>query len=212
MQTKINDHIYNVKIIRKLSTRNTYIRIKEDLTIYVTTNMFTTNREVVALIEKNSASLMKMIIKMEKKLKKQDEFYYLGKKYDIVYTNDYKVILGDEKVFIPRGVSINKWYMKMACEIFKKRLDYWYSRFTKIIPYPNITIRKMTTRWGVCNTRLKRVTLNLELIKKEIDCLDYVIVHELSHFIHANHSKEFWNVVLENYPNYKKIRKKMKEE
>ena len=69
----------------------------------------------------------------------------------------------------------------------------------------------MTTRWGVCNTKEKTITLNLELMKRDLKYLDYVIVHELSHLIHANHSKSFWEVVEENEPNYKKIRKEMKE-
>ena len=69
----------------------------------------------------------------------------------------------------------------------------------------------MKTRWGVCNTRNKRVTLNLELIKKPLFCLDYVIVHELSHLIHPNHSKDFWLLVEDNCKNYKQIRKLMKE-
>ena len=69
----------------------------------------------------------------------------------------------------------------------------------------------MTTRWGVCNTRSKTVTLNLELIKRDTKYLDYVIVHELSHLIHANHSSDFWDLVEENMPDYKKYRKEMKE-
>ena len=54
------------------------------------------------------------------------------------------------------------------------------------------------------------VTLNYHLIKYDICCLDYVIVHELSHFIHPNHSKEFWTQVAKYYPNYKKVRKYLK--
>ena len=69
----------------------------------------------------------------------------------------------------------------------------------------------MTTRWGVCNIKLKTVTLNLELIKRDSKYLDYVIVHELSHLIHPNHSREFWNLVEENIGDYKKYRKEMKE-
>ena len=69
----------------------------------------------------------------------------------------------------------------------------------------------MTSRWGVCNVKSKTVTLNLELIKYDLKYLDYVIVHELSHLIYANHSKDFWNVVSKYVPNYKKIRKEMKD-
>ena len=69
----------------------------------------------------------------------------------------------------------------------------------------------MTTRWGVCNTRDKRVTLNLELMKKPIYCLDYVIMHELSHLIHANHSSDFWALVEENCSYFKQAKKILKE-
>ena len=69
----------------------------------------------------------------------------------------------------------------------------------------------MKTRWGVCNTKNNNVTLNYELYKYDIGCLDYVIVHELSHFIEANHSKKFWMVVEKYYPNYKEMRKKLRE-
>ena len=69
----------------------------------------------------------------------------------------------------------------------------------------------MTTRWGVCNRKTNTVTLNLELYKYEDKALDYVIVHELSHFIHFNHSKEFWSVVEKYFPDYKKVRQYLKD-
>ena len=75
----------------------------------------------------------------------------------------------------------------------------------------NIMIRKMTSRWGVCNIKNHNVTLNYHLCKYDICCLDYVIVHELSHFIHPNHSREFWNLVGKYYPKYKECRKMLKE-
>jgi len=68
----------------------------------------------------------------------------------------------------------------------------------------------MTSKWGVCNITKKIVTLNLELIKLDIKYLDYVIVHELSHLIYPNHSKDFWNLVYKYCPNYKLYRKEMK--
>ena len=69
----------------------------------------------------------------------------------------------------------------------------------------------MTSRLGVCNIKNKNITLNLELSKYNIEALDYVIVHELSHLIHPNHSKEFWILVSKYYPNYKQIRKYLKD-
>ena len=68
----------------------------------------------------------------------------------------------------------------------------------------------MRTRWGVCNTAKMTVTLNTELLKKDIELLDYVIVHELCHFFEENHSKNFWKLVGPAYPNYKEARKKLR--
>ena len=94
--------------------------------------------------------------------------------------------------------------------IFKEHLEYWYNVFEEYIPSPNLKIRKMKSRWGVCNTKNKNVTLNYELYRWDIKCLDYVIVHELSHFIHPNHSSSFWKLVSKYCPNYKEIRKEMR--
>jgi predicted metal-dependent hydrolase len=99
----------------------------------------------------------------------------------------------------------------MALELFNDHLMKYYYAFEESIPFPSLKIRKMTSRWGVCNTKTFVITLNFNLIYYELDCLDYVIVHELSRFIHFDHSKAFWSVVGKYYPNYKEVRKEMRE-
>ena len=212
MEICLNDEKYNVIIAKKVSTKNIYIRVKENLDIYVTCNTFTSDREIINLINNNEKSIMKMIERRKRKLKKEESFYYLGKKYDLVYLNNGGIIFGEEKVFVDYDFNLDKWYLKMANEIFKKELDRMYNGFIYDIPYPMLTIRKMKTRWGVCNTKTNRVTLNLELIKKDIIYLDYVIVHELSHLLYPNHSKSFWKCVENNFKDYKKIRKELKQD
>lgn len=210
MNIKINNKEIEVVITRKLGNKNTYLRVKKDLKLYVTTSSLVSDRKIKGIIEENIDSILKMYEKQEDKVENEKEFYFLGKKYDRIMTIGSDIALGDNKVFIGRNADIDKWYKKKAEKLFLERLNYWYNEFCFKIPYPTLTIRKMTTRWGVCNSKLNRVTLNLELIKKEPECLDYVIVHELSHFIEMNHSNRFWKVVEKNYPNYKIIRKKMK--
>ena len=211
MQIDMDGKEYEVVITKKIGNRNTYLRVKDDLKIYVTTNTFTSNREIEKIILKNQDSIIKMIEKQEKKCENKKGFLYLGRKYDIIYTSTPGIVLGHEKVFISRDFDLDKWYKKEASKLYKEHLDDCYNRFSRKIPYPTLTLRKMTTRWGVCNTRDKRVTLNLELMKKPIECLDYVIMHELSHLIYANHSKDFWSLVEENCKNYKKVKKILKE-
>lgn len=210
MHINIDNKQIEVIITKKKGNKNTYLRVKEDLKLYVTTSFFMTERKIKEIINENIDSIIKMYDKQNFKQELKKDFYYLGKKYDIVRTNGKDISFGDEKIFIPSNLDIDKWLKKEASKLFKERLDYWYSNFDRKIPYPSLTIRKMTSRWGVCNSKLVRVTLNLDLIKKDIECLDYVIVHELSHFIEMNHSNRFWQVVGSNYPNYKEIRRIMK--
>ena len=210
MYININDEKVEVIISKKVGNKNTYLRIKEDLKLYVTTSFFMTDKKVKEIINENMDSIIRMYEKQEYKQNQKKNFYFLGKEYDVVRTNNKDIIFGEEKLFIPSNLDIDKWLKKEASKLFQERLDYWYNNFDRKIPYPSLTIRKMTSRWGVCNSKLVRVTLNLELIKKDISCLDYVIVHELAHFIEMNHSSRFWNVVEANYPNYKKVRRIMK--
>ena len=212
MKINLNGEDYNIIIEKKISTKNIYIRVKEDLNIYVTCNTFTSNREIMKLINDNIKSITKMIDKRKKKLEKEKSFYYLGKKYDLVYLNNNGIEFGENKVFVDDTFNLNKWYLKEAEKIFKNELDKMYNAFIYDIPYPSLTIRKMKTRWGVCNTKTHRVTLNLELIKKDTIYLDYVIVHELSHLLYPNHSKDFWKCVENNFKDYKKIRKELKKD
>lgn len=211
MQIYLDGVLFNVEIIKKKQTKNTYLRIKENNTIYITTNIRTKDKAIIKIIEENKKSILKMQEKYQKKSQNNNYFWFLGKKYDVVLTNDPDVKFGDNKVFIGKDIDIDKWYKKQALPIFKEHFDICYNKFSRNIIYPSLNIRKMKSRWGVCNIRLKKVTLNLELIKKDLKYLDYVIMHELSHLIEANHSPNFWKVVEENVPEYKNIRKQMKD-
>ena len=69
----------------------------------------------------------------------------------------------------------------------------------------------MKSRWGVYNKVNHSVTLNSKLIEYPVEILDYVIIHELSHVQHFNHSKDFWALVSKYCPEYKIRRKELKE-
>ena len=211
MRLIVDNKKYDVVIEKKLGNRNTYIRVKKDLTVYVTTNKFTSDKAIEKLIEENYEKIVKMIDAQCKKKDNNDGFYYLGKRYDVVYVEYCDISFGTDKVFLSKNFDIYKWYKKQAQVIFLERFNIVYNNFSKKIPYPELKIRKMTSRWGVCNTRLKTITLNLELIKRDIKYLDYVIVHELSHLVHGDHSSRFWDLVGVNYESYKEIRKEMRD-
>ena len=68
--------------LRKKTTKNTYIRIKDKNTIYITTNIRTSDREIFKLIEENKSSIKRMLNKNNKKINNNKDFWFLGKKYD----------------------------------------------------------------------------------------------------------------------------------
>ena len=80
-------------------------------------------------------------------------------------------------------------------------LAYWADHMG--LEVPTFTIRRMTSRWGTCNTRAKRITLNLELARREPELLEYVIVHELAHLIELGHNKRFYAVMDRTLPDWK---------
>ena len=211
MQLSYKNKDYNIIIEKKRSNRNTYIRVKKDLQIYVTTNYFTPLRSIEKLIEDNYKRIGEMIEFQETKNRNNNGFFYLGKQYIIVYCDNKKIEFINDKVYVPHDLDINEWYKKQAKSLFLEHFEENYEKFTRKIPHPTMRIRKMTTRWGVCNTKTHVITLNLELIKRDTKYLDYVIFHEMSHLIHGDHSRAFWNLVEENMPDYKKYRDEMKE-
>jgi predicted metal-dependent hydrolase len=68
---------------------------------------------------------------------------------------------------------------------------------------PDVTIRRMTSRWGTCNTQTKRITLNLELAQRDGALLEYVIVHELAHLIERGHNARFYAVMDAYMPDWR---------
>src|SRR5574344_355246 len=211
MKYEVNGSLYDVIITRK-NNKNTYIKIKDDLTIQVTTNYFTSTNEINKLLNNNYSFLSKTITKKCKHLDKKDKFYLFGKNYDIIIDDKIKSIyLEGNKLYVTRDKVLNKWLEKQTRELYQEHIDNIYHQFEEKIPYPKLKIRNMKTRWGVCNKRDNSVTLNSRLIEFSLDKLDYVIVHELSHFVHFNHSKAFWETVSKYCKNYKQIRKDMKE-
>lgn len=210
MEIELLGQKYPVQIVRKYN-KYTYLKVKPDFTILVTTNFFTSKKEINKMLLKHQDFLIKSIQKRKRELEKSENFYFLGKKYDItIFPQAKDIEFDDVKIYTPSLAKLEKWYKSQMINLFNNRLDYNYQLFKEKIPFPKLRIRKMKTRWGVCNGTKKIITLNSELMKFELEVIDYVIIHELAHFLHPNHSHKFWEVVGKYCPNYKKIRKNLR--
>lgn len=211
MKYDINGHVYDVQIVKK-NNKNSYIRVKDDLTILVTTGYFTTKNDVKRMLDNNINSIQKMLNRQVKNKEKNESFFYLGRPYDIIEVSIMDDIEFDQNnIYVPNRKEFEKWHKEQLQKIFNERLDYNYKLFAEVNKCPDLKIRTMKTRWGVYNRIKHTITLNSHLLEYDIDKIDYVIIHELSHVVHFDHSKNFWHLVEKYCPKYKEMRKALKE-
>jgi len=209
MKFKLNDYIIEYEIIRK-DNKNLYFRIDENCKLIVTTPRFITDEEVKNLIAKNSSAILKMYEDALERSERNQLFWYLGKGYKVIFDNRVtEVTFEDDTIICHDEKSLNEFYINECERIFNEEIDICKKCFSEL-PEFSLKLRKMRTRWGVCNTRNKTITLNTELLKKEIPLIDYVIIHEMTHFFEPNHGKHFWELVGMAIPDYKEKRKKLK--
>ena len=104
--------------------------------------------------------------------------------------------------------ELTKRYIAAAKDYFPKRAAY-FRQFTGGI-YQRITIRDQKTRWGSCSAR-GTLSFNWRLMLAPPSVLDYVVVHELCHLTHMDHSAAFWQAVEAAYPDYRTARQWLKD-
>lgn len=197
-------------VIETKNNKNLYMRFKEDNKLHVSANKFVTQKQIIKIINENKKSILNMYNKNLEKLNNEQFFNYLGEQYTIVFDEVKNVTFDNDLVITKDLKMLDKYYSNQCIKIFNERINKCLLMFDNI-PEFKLKIRKMTTRWGVNNSTDNIITLNSELLKREISLIDYVIIHELCHFYQHNHSKLFWLEVEKRYPYYKLARKKLRE-
>lgn len=209
MKFKINDYIINC-IIKRKDNKNLYFRFDENCNLIITAPKFISDNEIKDLITKNSKAILKMYEESLERHARNELFWYLGKSYEVTFDNRVNTIeFDDNTITCHDEEALDKFYSEECEKVFNKEASICEKCFNNLPEY-TIKIRKMHTRWGVCNTKKKTITLNSELLKKDVSLIDYVIVHEMAHFYEGNHGKHFWSIVESVIPDYKEKRKKLK--
>ena len=104
--------------------------------------------------------------------------------------------------------AINKCLKDEAIEVLPSRLNYLADKYG--YNYADVKIKKMHSRWGSCSN-LKVIALSYYLVQLPQELIDYVLLHELVHTKHMNHSLKFWNYLEADLPDVKLIRKQLKK-
>ena len=155
-----------------------------------------------------------------------DTVYLIGEQYNIKLikdtknnieiTNKYIEIHIKEKYIENKKYIKNvyeKWIKQYALDILEKQVLTYQEILKKYnIKIPKVEIRKMKSRWGSCIPSYNKVIFNLNLIKTPMYCIEYVVLHELAHFKHQDHSKNFYNFINIFMPDWKERRKILNQE
>ncbi len=181
----------SVKLINKKRNRNIYLRVKSVNLIEISANIFFTISDAKKLIDNKRNWIEDRLKFLKENSLKEDQYLFLGDKRHLNFTMK----------------KLDEFYRVKSKEIIPPLVDL-YSKKMNLYP-TSIKFRKNKNTWGSCNYR-NGLNFNILLIKYPIKIVEYVVIHELAHIKHKNHSKEFWNLV-ENYcPDYKKIMKLFK--
>ncbi len=170
-------------------------------------------RTKLGWIQKQKEKFEKQPRQSEREYVSGETLYVLGQQYFLRVEYSYKgnslVLSGNEAILTVRKAStasqrkafVNEWYRALLKEKIEVYLPKWES-ITGLY-CDSWQTKYMTTRWGTCNANTRKIWLNLQLAKKPIECLEYVILHELAHLKIRNHSKDFVAIMDQYMPYWK---------
>jgi len=154
-----------------------------------------------------------------------ETFKYLGKQYCLILeltTSMERVVLTERyiKLFVKNRDKkttkvrlIDEWYRNKAKQVFLESLDRMHKMFeNETMLKPILEFKIMKKRWGSCLRAKKAILLNFELIKAPSYCIDYVMLHELIHFIHKNHDAKFYELLTVLMPDWKRRKEILDQE
>lgn len=223
---------FYIKNYKNAKTMKIYF--KEDC-LTVTKSPYIPKREVDKLIRINEKKIYEEYKKIveQKRLKRGrwetgEKILYNGEEYIIDVTYHEKDIIRvrieqNEKIFkilLPKQIqkdeeipyiqkAVRKLFKENTESIISQKLPYWSKKTN--IDYNSVKVRDAKTKYGSCVPKTKALHFTSRLVMLKDEAIDAVIVHELCHIVHPNHSKEFYALVEKYIPNYKEIDKYLKE-
>ncbi|MFA9464182.1 MAG: M48 family metallopeptidase [Velocimicrobium sp.] len=214
-----------IEVIRKVNLKNLYIRvIPPEGNVTVSTPANLKDEDIKLFVLKKLPEIIgvrERMLAQERQSKREyvsgESHYLWGKPYRLQVVNagaKYQIVKTPTKIILtaPEGA---------ATESKEKAFIEWYRQELKRVLQPIIQrcekkvgvhveefrIKNMKTKWGTCNIEQNRIWINLQLAKKPMECLEYVVIHELVHLLEKNHTHKFQSLVEGFCPTWKEAKK-----
>jgi predicted metal-dependent hydrolase len=231
-QIEFGGHVIPFVLERKM-VKNVNLHIKPDMTVMVSANDKVPLEFIMSFVKQKAAWILKNIrffedvqteVQSEKEYVSGESFKYLGKQYRLRVeesgTEDVKhdrgfiyLYVKDKQDHKRKKKLFEQWLRNRAEIIFNESLEKMYTLIQKYnVKKPKLMIRTMKARWGSCLRDSHAVLLNFELIKAPKYCIDYVVLHELIHFLYKNHDQRFYGFLSALMPDWKQRKAILDEE
>ena len=224
--------------IKRSRRRTVALYVHPDKSVEIRMPLLFSVDEIEPFLIKHSRWLFNRLDLPEKKPVEPKKFvsgelhYFLGKQYplEVVASDKNSVVFDNEKIVIRQRVDkstsqqvggslsrqdlveklLDRWYLEQAKRVFREISIPLVESMKKYNVAPkSFAIKKMKTRWGSCSSK-GNINLNLHLIKLPEQCIKEVILHELCHLVHFNHSKDFYALMTAEMPDWKVWKKEIK--
>lgn len=218
IQSDIKEISFNdlqIKHICKPKLKNSYIAVNKRGEITLKTSKVSEGY-ITELLTQKEFWIRKQLLHVEKNppllINLEDEVMLFGDVYsiDVDEAKELREYLDRLKISSQKNIlkCYDDFYRSYAVEYLIPRIEYFSSLMG--LSYSEIKFRKMKSRWGSCSSK-GVITLNTQLIKIDKELIDYIVVHELAHLRHMNHSKQFHDLVAQYMPDAKHLNKKLKD-
>jgi len=218
-------YVYSVRF---LSTRKktVSIHVHPDASVEVKAPTETSAQKIVEVITKRARWVVRHVEQMRehqslilpREYISGESHFYLGRRYQLKVmrskSSQVKLLQGYFRVEVeqiePEHVKqlLYSWYQEHARILFRRRMREVVGSIPWVDEMPPLAVRLMAKQWGSCSPK-GRISLNWHLAKAPLDCIDYVIMHELCHLKEHNHSKKFYALMDKLYPDWKPVKAKL---
>ena len=210
--------------LERKNVKNLNLRVRKDGSVFVSANEMVSCEEIDRFIHRKASYILKAIDHFREMAKYKPQpkqyvsgetFYIQGRGLRLQVSQAKRDTISSDGVYIFLEVKdvndiekkrrlVNRYIDQQCKTVFCEILDEIYPMFEKYgVSKPSLRIRDMETRWGSCLTKKSIITLNKRLIETPRYCIEYVFAHELCHFIHPNHSRQFYGFLSSLMPDWK---------
>ena len=210
--------------------RSVVAKIRRDGVIEVRAPLLYRESDMIAFLNQHKRWIFNHIDRLQNAENQQKKYisgeihYYLGKQYTLqvvesdknsVFIEGNSLVINLESLENLENLNfletlLNNWYRAQAKIVFNELLPPIIEKFKKYNVSPaKISIRDMRSRWGSCS-RKGNISLNLQLVKLNENCIRQVMIHEMCHLVYFNHQAGFYALMEEMMPDWKQWKKELR--